>query len=370
MKVLHTGDTHFREKELGESLRCFEFIIERARGEGIDLVIHAGDLFDRNMMVDSPAYHEAIKATLKLAGVAPIVMVRGNHDPERSLDIFYELKTVYPVYLFQEIGTFPIEVNGETVTIAALPYRKKSDFDLPAGLSVEEQNRFVAGEMGRMVHCQLPISNSQLPIKKLLVGHVTVAGSELANKQTVSQGEPALGIEDLLAMGCEGYFLGHIHQHEQGIFQNTPIRYCGPHYRTNFGETQQLGFWLWEDGNWERVNTPARRAVNLRMSEAETRQYLESGEIPGHIRAYTEDPGVDCKIKIDVPQALARQVDETKIAELTGAAVEKRVLPGTAARGDNIQEMGSLREKFCVWAEKNGVVAEAGLLAMVEGLEG
>lgn len=84
MKLLHTADWHLgarlgRHDRLPDQVAALRSVLEVARAEAPDLILHAGDLFD----AARPAY-EALEAGVqalgRLAEIAPTVVLSGNHD--------------------------------------------------------------------------------------------------------------------------------------------------------------------------------------------------------------------------------------------------------------------------------------------------
>ena len=54
MKILHTGDWHFREKDHDEIYKCVRFIADQAKEEQPDLICISGDITDsRQLNLDS-----------------------------------------------------------------------------------------------------------------------------------------------------------------------------------------------------------------------------------------------------------------------------------------------------------------------------
>jgi DNA repair exonuclease SbcCD nuclease subunit len=294
VKILHTGDNHFAPTSIEEAVKCFKHVIKIAKTEKVNLVINAGDWFDKNMLMNSPARRESVRLLCELADIAPIIMIRGNHDPEGSLDEFPMLRTKYPIHLFTEITHRVFEVD-DPYEIITVPYIKKSDFSIPENMALVTADKYVATKI---------ISQfANLPPKKyprFFIGHLTITNASLANSQTISSNDVLISPVDLQKAKADAYFLGHIHQHEQSILEGLPIKYSGPHYRTRFDEQQELGFWIWEDGEWYRHKTPARRALTIHLTEEEVRNYIDDHKSLD-LAKYAEDwEEMDIKIKLDV----------------------------------------------------------------------
>ena len=84
MRLLHTGDWHLGKRlygsdRTGEARAALEEVARIAAAEAVDAVLVAGDLLDRRL-VDSAALGDCLGALERLAAVAPVLAVAGNHD--------------------------------------------------------------------------------------------------------------------------------------------------------------------------------------------------------------------------------------------------------------------------------------------------
>jgi exonuclease SbcD len=95
MRLLHTADWHlgraFHGEELLSAQAAFvDFLVDAARASTVDGVLIAGDLYDRALPpVD--AVRLASEALARLAEVAPVVVISGNHDSAARLGFGAEL---------------------------------------------------------------------------------------------------------------------------------------------------------------------------------------------------------------------------------------------------------------------------------------
>ena len=84
IRILHTADWHlgreFHGADLGEAHRAFfDWLVEQIAEREVDLVLMAGDIYDRAVPPTSAV--ELLNATLaRLADLAPVVLIAGNHD--------------------------------------------------------------------------------------------------------------------------------------------------------------------------------------------------------------------------------------------------------------------------------------------------
>ena len=134
MRLLHTADWHVgrllmnqpREEDIRGGV---EEIIEIAREEKPDIIVHAGDLFDSIR----PSYadmHWALDRLQELASIAPTVVLCGNHDSQALFALFDRLLGTnsrlkfIPKALPPSLGGI-IEMparNGELIRMAPVPF--------------------------------------------------------------------------------------------------------------------------------------------------------------------------------------------------------------------------------------------------------
>jgi hypothetical protein len=96
LRLLHTADWQLglRAAQLGERgaevraerLRALDRMVDLAREQKVDLVVAAGDLFDRSE-VDEVVVRAAIAALARLAP-ARVVLLPGNHDPHEPAGVW------------------------------------------------------------------------------------------------------------------------------------------------------------------------------------------------------------------------------------------------------------------------------------------
>lgn len=127
VKILHTADWHLglvswkthREVDREEEQReAIEELIEVAKREKVDLVIHAGDLFHSSHHPDKKTIKLAMDTILHLVDIAPFVWVMGNHD-------WYAiegLQKVFPPQAYIIRDYVPRKIEGVPVTVFPLPY--------------------------------------------------------------------------------------------------------------------------------------------------------------------------------------------------------------------------------------------------------
>ena len=100
--ILHTADSHFQSNRLDECVFNASYIVDYANKNNPDLIVHSGDLFHKNTMINSREYLSAVDFIADLSSVAPVILVRGNHDPDGSFNVF---KKMPDIYAYDDFGT-------------------------------------------------------------------------------------------------------------------------------------------------------------------------------------------------------------------------------------------------------------------------
>ena len=130
MKLLHTADWHLgarlgRHDRLPDQVAALRSVLEVARAEAPDLILHAGDLFD----AARPAYEAletGVQALGRLAEIAPTVVLCGNHDSPalfRVIDRLAAAARPRRLWMVDEPRVLDFrELAPEPVAIACVPF--------------------------------------------------------------------------------------------------------------------------------------------------------------------------------------------------------------------------------------------------------
>ena len=226
MKILHTADWHFGtfrspvrdgvNLRTEDTKRCMDELIRVAKEEHPDFSLVSGDVFHVGRLWSDRCCEEIIMAIhyiKELAAVSnEVVVMRGtpNHDGAGQFNVLSEMfKDVLNVH----IVTTPEVLAFEDADIAVLPgfdrgvYRAKFP-----GLSSEEENEVFTQELSNIVTGMR--ARCRPGKKKILMAHYTVPGCNTESGQTMmlTQFEPIIPQEALLAAGYDLVALGHIHR--------------------------------------------------------------------------------------------------------------------------------------------------------------
>ena len=287
IKVLATADWHlgtFRSPvkngvnlRTEDTKRCLNELIKVAKEEQPDYSLISGDVFHVGRLLSDRCCEEIITAGYyirELAAVSKrVVVMRGtpNHDGLGQFNVLMEMfRDVENVH----IVTTPQVLMFDDADIAVLPgfdsgfYRAKHP-----GLSKEEENEVFTQELSDIV---LGMKAQCRPDRKnILMAHYTVPGCNMESGQTMmlTQFEPVIPQETLLAAGYDLVALGHIHRPQKILSHDW--YYSGAINAMNFNdEGQERGFWIHRThpaGAWQSVfhNTPIREFITFKFTDTD-----------------------------------------------------------------------------------------------------
>ena len=287
MKILATGDWHIGsfkgpEKD-GVNLRsldtqkCLEEMLRVAEIETPELALVSGDIFDRAEIWQGRSHKEVLQARniiMRLARFCgKVIVMRGtpNHD---SAEAFGELQAHFELVPNVEIVITPQVIRTEKFDIAVLPGFDRGTFRAKfPGLGKEEEHEKLTQELANAV---LGLKAQCEPGKKsILMSHYTIPGcnSESGQVMMLTQFEPVLLPESLIAADFDLIAMGHIHR-PQKLPNVDNCYYCGAINSITFNdEGQERGFWIHEytEDGWKAVfhQTPYREFVTFHFTDTD-----------------------------------------------------------------------------------------------------
>ncbi len=250
MKLLHTADWHAGRNLHGvdrtaEVRAALSEVAELAKAEAVDLVVVAGDVYDNRN--PSAAAEEAVyDFFLEVSGAGiPSVVIAGNHDSPQRLDAVgsvLRLANVHVVGAYRPAGAggaFELDLGGERVRVAALPFLSERRMIAAANLiewGPGEQHDQYRQVMRKLVdNLTGDMDGSSV---NLLLMHTTFEGATLANSEYVFHSTSAYTVPASIVPEAVSYAaLGHIHKPQavQGLAENK-ARYPGSLLQLDFGE--------------------------------------------------------------------------------------------------------------------------------------
>ncbi|NHC14292.1 exonuclease SbcCD subunit D [Motilibacter deserti] len=239
MRVLHTSDWHLgrsfhREGMLGPQAAFVDFLVDLAGSERVDVVLVAGDVYDRALpSVDAVQLFDEALARLAATG-ARVLLLSGNHDSASRLGFGSRLLDLAGVHLRTDPGRIdePVLVEDAHGPVAfyPLPYLEPDAVAARLGCATRS-HASVLGEAMRRVRADL--ARRGAGTRSVVAAHAFVAGgvpSESERDITVG-GVSVVPVETFA--GVDYAALGHLH----GAQTVSPwARYSGSPLAYSFSE--------------------------------------------------------------------------------------------------------------------------------------
>ena len=334
MKVLHTSDWHVGKAIRGHSRAAehtdvLDEIATIAGAEEVELVLVAGDLFD-TAAPTADSERIVYDALLRLADVAPVVLIAGNHDSPRRLDAVARLLALGRVTVVAtprapaDGGVLQLELNGTPVEVACLPFVSQRAIVRADALMSNEafRNAQTYSERMRAVIGALTAGFTADSVN-LLLAHAFVVGGVVGGgeRQAHIVDEYAISAVDL-PVTASYVALGHLHR-AQAIAGATAIHYCGSPLQLDFGErsdTKQVNVVEVEPGLPAKV-APVPLAsgsplVTLTGTVEQLDALARSGDLPDDawIRAVVAE-AARAGLADEVREALGDRVVDVRVEE-------------------------------------------------------
>ncbi len=291
MKILHTADWHlgtFRSPvkdgvnlRTEDTKRCLDELVRVAKEEQPDYSLVSGDVFHVGRLWSDRCCEEiitAVRCIRELASVSgQVIVMRGtpNHDGAGQFNVLSEM---FAGCRNVHIVVTPQVISFDDMDIAVLP-----GFDRGAyrarfpGLSSDEENVAFTQELANIV---AGLKAQCGPYKaNVLMAHYTVPGCNAESGQTMmlTQFEPVIAQEPLLAAGYDLVALGHIHRPQKILSHEW--YYSGAINAMNFNdEGQERGFWIHRmdlfSRTWEHDfhKTPIREFSTISLTNEDISQ--------------------------------------------------------------------------------------------------
>jgi exonuclease SbcD len=344
-------------------LTAFDWVVEFALTEGVDLVLFAGDAY-KSRDPSQTHQREFARRVARLAehGVTVFLLV-GNHDlpnaPGRAtaLDIFSTLR-VADTHVGDVLATHQVKTRSGPLQIVALPWIRRGALlsrEEHRGKSIGELVRYVEEELTRRLIEQAEALDPEVPA--VLVGHVTVAGAITSSEQSMMIGrDPVLQHSVVANCAFDYVALGHIHRHQQ-LGTAPPVVYAGSLQRVDFSEEKDTkGFCLVDldaqqprgaRASWQFIPVPVRAFITIDVEIP----YGEADPVGFVLRQATQHNLEEAvvRLRVRVPEALTPGLNERAIRAGLGKAYfvaplvrevlrEQRSRLGTKAHGLTLSE--------------------------------
>lgn len=338
MRLLHVSDWHLGRVTYGASRApdhraVLDEIVDVARHEKPELVLHTGDLFDSVR----PGYADmelAIDALQRLGALAQVVVLLGNHDSAALFRVFQRLlgersrvRFVDRVRRPSDGGVLELEGRaGERVRLASVPFvhanRLIEALEDPSQRTVGYADRVktVQDALGHALRRDYDPRRDVL----LFAAHLHVSGAVLSTSERpihVSE-HYASRVETLPAVSYAAF--GHIHR-PQALGGPVTARYAGSPLQMDFGELGEEKSVVLVDarpGQAAEVRTiPLKAGRALRRLDGTLAQLRAEAETVGDAlclvtaRTETTTPDLAQQLASWMPRASLLQVHEVSSAQ-------------------------------------------------------
>ena len=278
LRILHTADWHYRDKDHDEIEKCVDFMIASAREEQPDVIIIAGDITDnQNLKLDSMSAKTICRQVSELADIAPVAIIIGtpSHDG-KSAEILRYVRGNHQIHvsgkpeqlylagshLYTADSGIPSDASVEAV-ITQIPTPTKQFFQ--AENSIMESDHQIAEALSHLFGA-FGVMAEEFKCPHILSGHFQVGGAYISETQQLVGRDIEITTDQLAMANAHVVCLGHIHKQQE---MKGNIFYSGSIYRQNFGEMEDKGFYYYDlcantPGYLYRsefVHTPTRKLV-------------------------------------------------------------------------------------------------------------
>lgn len=345
IRLLHFSDLHLGVENYGrldpetglstrlmDFLRAFDYVVEYAIENDIDLVLFTGDAFKSRD--PSPTHQREFARRIRRLSQAqvPTFLLVGNHDlpnalnRAHSIEIFDTLAIDY-VTVAQKPDLKTVATRRGPVQVVAMPWVLRSFLltkDEFRGLTAEQVNEEIETRIYRILAALAERVDDDIPA--VLAFHGSVQGAVYGSERNVMLGQDIVFERAPLANPKFDYVaLGHIHKHQvlPTAEGQPPMVYAGSIERIDFGEAREpKGFVVAEIGDgparWTFHQTPTRPFVNIVVDTRASTDLLEEVR-----RAVQRHEIADAVVKLVVkttPEAAPALRDRELRDLLSGAA--------------------------------------------------
>ena len=367
MRLLHTGDWHLGKRLHGQDRRdearaVLGQLVETARHEAVDAILVAGDLLDRRL-VDATALEDCLDALGRLAAVAPVLAVTGNHDDPDLWAALAPFLRERHIHVHSRItgadeAVHTVETRAGPLHAALLPWPSPRGMSAELGTGEDAAKlRYadvVAGLVG-LHGARLRALRDAEGGAAVLVGHLMVDGALAGGgERELTMGITYAVAPSALPTDLDYIALGHVHRPQPVPRVAAPARYAGSPMALDFSEDVHGKSACVAEISGQRTQvrevplTAARPLARLR------------GPLPRLAALAAARPGAwyMCEVELDGPVLdLVRQVREavpdTLRVEPRYPAAGASAAPGAGAGGGD-RAVLSLPERYAEWYALQG----------------
>jgi exonuclease SbcD len=340
VRILLLADSHLgfdlparprveRRRRGHDFLANYAAALAPARAGEVDVVVHAGDVFDRSKILPSVAY-QAFEPLRRVADSGiPVFIVPGNH--ERSVLPHLRFASHPGVHVFDQPRTFVSEVRGCAIAFAGFPYER------------EVRSRFT-GVLRRTGWNAAPAT------LRVLCMHQCVEGATVGpGNYTFTTADDVIRLRDIPS-GFAAVFSGHIHRHQVLTTDlarrrlESPVLYPGSLERTAFAEAgEPKGFLVVRIGTdegrtqarWEFRELPARPMIRREIVVSESSETALVSAVHATIAAAPSDAVLSIRVAGTLTEAQWRGVSSAALRAIAPRTMNVEIIPRQPQYGES-----------------------------------
>jgi DNA repair exonuclease SbcCD nuclease subunit len=322
VRVLLVADSHLgfdlpvrprveRRRRGHDFLANYARALEPALAGEVDVVIHAGDVFDRSSVVTSLAY-QAFEPLRRIAdrGI-PVVVVPGNHERSRLPHLRFAQHR--DVHIFATPRTIVIESHGMRIALSGFPYERHN-----------VRTRF------RELLEQTRWSEHAADIRLLCVHHCMEGATVGPADYTFTTAGDVIRTREI-PPEFAAVLSGHIHRHQvlttdlRGRALGTPVMYPGSIERTAFAEIGETkGFMVLDVGadagvprvRWEFRELPARPMLRRELDAGSMSPAALASAVDAILSAVPDDAVLSIRLLGELGEEHWRAVSPSRLRTL------------------------------------------------------
>jgi exonuclease SbcD len=345
VRILHTSDWHLgrsfhREGMLGHQAAYVDHLLEVVEQERVDLVVVAGDVYDRALpQVDAVRLADETLARLA-ASRAQVVITSGNHDSAQRLGFSSRLIDAAGVFIRTDAATVgtPVLLGDDHggVAVYGIPYLDPDSVREPWGLPARSHEAAIDEAM-RRVRADLATRDGA---RSVVLAHAFVAGAQASDSERdISVGGVSI-VPTSTFRGVDYAALGHLHGRHT---LTETVRYSGSPLAYSFSEADHLkGSWLVDLGanglaSAEFVAAPVPRPLARLRGTLD--ELLADPRLKVHERAWVQATLVDDVRPLQAMERLRQRFPHTLVIGFEPATPMSQAVPLARTQGRSDHEI-------------------------------
>ena len=369
IRLVCLGDLHLCSgPQNTDRLAALDYVIGDAQLNPVDAWLWPGDLTDAGMTID--IRNALVDRVTRMANIAPVLIVPGNHDPSGDLNFLSRLRAKHLIDVITAPGVHNMRAGGQNIAVFCLPYPSKARIVAAGtppdqvGAVVEQAFDVLFMEAG----AELEYARTHGALTGA-IGHVTISGAVASTGQPQIGNELSINATHLARLGDCFQLFAHIHKHQR----IASAMYAGSLCRCDWGELEPKGYVVIEcdpiDLSWTHRETfvpipvPAMHHVDATLVRTDSK--IASVDIVGS----------DVRVRLTYPsqERDALQAAKDRIRKEFSTArrlvIEPVSVQDRALRSAEVVQAVTLDAKLKAWAMLSNVEWTDRLVACADKLQ-